>query len=307
MKQGTPGHPKTKDLARRLGIARGFAGGILEFLWHFTQQYATQGDIGRHTNAAIAEECGWDGDPDALVKGLIDARWVDENDTHRLIVHDWPDHCNDAVHMKLARETLLFADGSLPQLTRLSKDERADVKAAYAQAYGQNALETHKKRIEAHRNAPPSPPLPSHSLPSQASTTTANVGGAEGDRIPDDPWGKPARVPVAAIAAEAERRLARPANPHLAEASAMLREFGFNVSNAAIYGASLNATPERVRWLCNEAKRLAGLGKITEPVGFVINGIRTAKDPDPGPAVETPDAARVRVLTEAAAAIWGTT
>lgn len=68
----------------------------------------------------------------------------------------------------------------------------------------------------------------------------------------------------------------------------MLREFGFNVSNAAKYGASLNATPERVRWLCSEAKRLAESGKIAEPIGFVVAGIRAAKDPDPGPAVASP-------------------
>lgn len=132
---------------------------------------------------------------------------------------------------------------------------------------------------------------------------SSGLGGAGGKGpIDGDPWGKPVRVPVSVIAAEAERRqAARSVNPHLAESSGLLREFGFNVSNAAKYGASLNATPDRVRWLCSEAKRLAEAGKITEPVGYVIAGIRSAKDPDPGPVIETPEAQLDAVLARRSA------
>jgi len=138
---------------------------------------------------------------------------------------------------------------------------------------------------------------------------SSGEGSGEGP-IDGDPWGKPQKVyhkpdaeavSVAAIRDEASRRAL---NPHLPEVSGMLRDFGFNVSNAAKYGASLNATPERVRWLCGEAKRLAEAGKIAEPIGYVIAGIRDAKDPDPGPAVETSAQRRTRVLTENAKKIW---
>ena len=121
---------------------------------------------------------------------------------------------------------------------------------------------------------------------------SCGLGGAGGKGpIDGDPWAKPVRVPISDIRAEAERREAarRPVNPHLAEANAMLREFGFNASNAAKYAASVNATPERVRWLCETAKSLAESGKITEPIGFVVAGIRAGKDPDPGPAIQTPE------------------
>lgn len=92
MKRGTPEHPKVKRLARLLGISRATAVGILEILWHTTAEYALAGDIGRLSDAEIAEAVFWEGKPKALVDALSEARLIDRHPVHRLVIHDWPDH-----------------------------------------------------------------------------------------------------------------------------------------------------------------------------------------------------------------------
>ena len=126
MKRGTPEHPKTKALARRLSLPWPMAVGTLELLWHFTARYAPAGDIGRFPDEAIAAAVGWpeDRDPAELVRALCECGWLDQHPEHRLIIHDWPDHCEDAVHVFLARRGLTFACGKPPKTSKLSKSER---------------------------------------------------------------------------------------------------------------------------------------------------------------------------------------
>lgn len=98
MKRGTPFHPKTLDLAGRLGVERWGAVGVLESLWHFAGQYARRGDVGRHSDQSIAAGIGWTGDATQLVEALIGAGWLDRCECHRLRVHDWEQHADQAVH-----------------------------------------------------------------------------------------------------------------------------------------------------------------------------------------------------------------
>lgn len=93
MKHSVPDSLKFKKLQRRLGTSRVVTAGTLELLWIATQKNAMRGDIGRFTNEEIAIECDWDGDPDELVTALVDTGWLDESDEHRLVVHDWLEHC----------------------------------------------------------------------------------------------------------------------------------------------------------------------------------------------------------------------
>ena len=113
MKRGAPDHPKMKAFARSLGIPIAYANGVLERLWHFAADYAPDGAIGKFNNADIAAECGFTGDPDVLITTLEgqDCRWLDRDGERGLIVHDWPDHCEDSVHCKLARSRKFFANG----------------------------------------------------------------------------------------------------------------------------------------------------------------------------------------------------
>jgi hypothetical protein len=97
MKRGTPDHPKTRQLAVILGLKRYEVVGILESLWHFAASYAKRGDIGRWSNDAIAAALEWSGDADALIAALVKARFVDEDEQCRLLVHDWQDHADQTV------------------------------------------------------------------------------------------------------------------------------------------------------------------------------------------------------------------
>lgn len=101
MKRETLRHPKTLDLAARLGVDRPTALGYLTLLWDFVADASPRGDIGKWPNGAIARACDYMGDHDAFVASLTDSGWIDENHEHRLIVHDWPDHCERWIKAKL--------------------------------------------------------------------------------------------------------------------------------------------------------------------------------------------------------------
>lgn len=131
MKRGTPELLKFSDLEDLLKVPRYAAVGVLECLWHLTAKNAPDGAIGRWSPAVIAKNLGWKGSPDKLIEALITSRWLDRHPTHRLVVHDWPKHCEDAVHRDLARQGRYFADGSRPNLQRLSGNERKAAERKY--------------------------------------------------------------------------------------------------------------------------------------------------------------------------------
>lgn len=166
MKRGTIDHPKMRRLVRELGrvvasrselgfvtiggqVPLCLAVGILECLWHFAARHAPQGDIGRWSDADIADAVGWPASEAAgLVAGLVDSGWVDRHEHHRLVVHDWAEHADDAVNMSLARAKLFFADGRAPKTVRLGK-EREAADAFYGSMAGAAATAVSREEIEA--------------------------------------------------------------------------------------------------------------------------------------------------------------
>lgn len=142
MKDGAPNHEKMHKLADALGIKWPHAVGIMELLWHFTSKYHPRGDIGKSTDKHLAKVVGWHGKPSTLVSGLLTAGFVDPSDTSRLVVHDFPQHCNDSVHMALYRAGKRFADGTKPKPSRISVAEREELKALWERTESaQEALE----------------------------------------------------------------------------------------------------------------------------------------------------------------------
>jgi len=89
---------KFKRLQRKLQIDRVRLIGHLELLWMLTAKNARQGDIGKFSNEEIAIEIDWPEDPDFLIAALVETGWLDRCARHRLIVHDWSDHCPHWVH-----------------------------------------------------------------------------------------------------------------------------------------------------------------------------------------------------------------
>jgi|GEM_PF-2324998 hypothetical protein len=122
-------HPKFADLKARLGRPKYAALGCLEAIWHFTGRFTPQGNIGKYTDHAIEAWVEWDGEPGALIAALVDARWLDTDPTHRLIVHDWNEYADSMVHTDLARHCLLFGNGAVPESRRLNQSERERFKS----------------------------------------------------------------------------------------------------------------------------------------------------------------------------------
>lgn len=108
MKAGTKSHIKFKRLKCRLQLPDYCIVGVLESLWHVTAQHAPRGDIGKLTDEDIAALIDWACDPAELVRALVSAGWLDEHPDHRLIVHDWHDHCSRYVHGNIARKGTAF-------------------------------------------------------------------------------------------------------------------------------------------------------------------------------------------------------
>jgi hypothetical protein len=105
MKRGTPDHPKVLELSELLGVRRPTAIGHLELLFHFTAQYAPEGNIGKYSNRRIAAALDWGGKTDASVDKCIDAfvdsGWIDRCEINRLVTHDWAAHMDKATRQRL--------------------------------------------------------------------------------------------------------------------------------------------------------------------------------------------------------------
>src|SRR4051812_14365631 len=96
VKRAAVDHPKLQRLQRRLKLPRFQAMGLMEALWHFTGRYAPEGDIGRWADEEIAAWVEWPGEPEDLVETLVVCGWLDRDPKRRLLVHDWPEHADEA-------------------------------------------------------------------------------------------------------------------------------------------------------------------------------------------------------------------
>jgi hypothetical protein len=200
----------------KLELSRWGAVGLLESLWHFTSEYAKQGDIGRFSDEQIAAAIDWQGDSAQLVRALVETHWCDECTTStlmcapnahesapctqcRLRVHDWAQHCDDGVHTVLARAGLLFADGTEPNLRRLSLSDRRKLrKKLDARVHDEHINVRAERTASGKKHSSPSPSH-SHSHSHSPSPTPAIA------MAPAQPEPKPApvvRAPAPAVRAE---------------------------------------------------------------------------------------------------------
>jgi hypothetical protein len=108
VKREAPSNSKIKRLCRLLDIPLYQAVGLLELLWHLTAREATRGDIGKLSNEDIALALDYRGDENKLIDTLVRTRWLDESSEHRLVIHDWHEHADEAVKKRLTRSGRSF-------------------------------------------------------------------------------------------------------------------------------------------------------------------------------------------------------
>lgn len=104
MKRGGPNHPKVFALAELLKCRRPTAVGYLEMLFHFTSQYAPEGDVGRYSIKRIAAALDWPGKSQILIDALVTSGWLDLHPALGLVVHDWNEHADRTTLQRLARQ-----------------------------------------------------------------------------------------------------------------------------------------------------------------------------------------------------------
>lgn len=128
MKANTPELMKFKRLQRKLGETRRGVIGLLESMWIEVARNCPEGDIGRFTDEEIAIMVDWSGDPEVLVKSLVECRWLDRCAERRLVVHDWDDHCPRYVKGGLARQGKVVAKASTSEVEPIGTtlDDQAD-------------------------------------------------------------------------------------------------------------------------------------------------------------------------------------
>ena len=148
--RGTLTHWKTRLLASQLSISPSHALGLLEALWNVTAEDAPRGNIGRLPNRAIAMQMFTDLDAEAVIAALVISGHLETHTDHRLIVHDWDQHCDDATNNRVARTGLNYANGAEPRLQRFSMKERAHISALRVQAGTEQQKYAHDVRSEAH-------------------------------------------------------------------------------------------------------------------------------------------------------------
>lgn len=84
-------HPKTRKLARLLGVSVPTAVGHLHGLWYWALSYAQDGIIGRFDPEEIADAVLWEGDPATFIEALISSGYADDGPDGAQL-HDWYDY-----------------------------------------------------------------------------------------------------------------------------------------------------------------------------------------------------------------------
>ncbi len=92
-------HPKTRRASKLLSVSRAAVIGHLHCLWWWALDFAQDGVLTKFEADEIADACLWDGEPEALVAGLVGAGFLDAVEG-QLVVHDWGDYAGRLIERR---------------------------------------------------------------------------------------------------------------------------------------------------------------------------------------------------------------
>lgn len=119
-------HPKTKRLARMVGIPIPAAIGHLHLLWWWALDFAQAGDLTNYTSDDIADAAQWEGDPGAFTDALIAAGFIDR-ENEQLKIHDWHDYAGKLVERRAKDRERKRTPNAIPaELQRKSDGKSMD-------------------------------------------------------------------------------------------------------------------------------------------------------------------------------------
>ncbi|WP_088186362.1 DnaD domain protein [Desulfosporosinus sp. FKA] len=96
-------HPKTKRLARLLGVSLPATVGHLHFLWWWALDFAQDGNLTEFDAFDLAAASEWDGDEKTFVAALISAGWIDgnpEDPDGQKYIHDWKEYTGKLIEKR---------------------------------------------------------------------------------------------------------------------------------------------------------------------------------------------------------------
>ena len=150
-------HPKTRKLARQLGITVPAAIGHLHCLWWWALEYAQDGDLSEYDAEDIAEAAMWEGESAAFNDGLIKAGFIDSaDDTDAGSIHDWMEYA-----------------GRLVTARRRKSDAMKEKRAGNVPVTGRNVVGTLPTRAVTNRNPTVTVPYTSSSNEDEDATPSA--------------------------------------------------------------------------------------------------------------------------------------
>jgi hypothetical protein len=121
-------HPKLLRLSRLLDIHRTSAAGLLHFLWWWALDHAEDGDITDYDPVDIALAAGWEGDPDVLMRALVDCGPGGKDgfiavEGERLVLHDWWDYAGKLVDRRVKDRERKKAQREAPVTSPVSRPQ----------------------------------------------------------------------------------------------------------------------------------------------------------------------------------------
>jgi len=96
-------HPKTRRMAKRLGVSPAAVVGHLASLWCWALEYAPDGDLTRFDSEELEVAAGWEGPEDAFIAAAVTVGYLDriEDGEHvETHIHDWAEWGGSIVERK---------------------------------------------------------------------------------------------------------------------------------------------------------------------------------------------------------------